>query len=330
MTSGPEAPRGGRMAAIVQEGYGSPDVLHLRQIDRPVLTDDRVLVRVRAASVNAADWHMMGMLPHVIGRFLAGSVPRVRGGDLAGEVEAVGRNVTRFQPGDQVFGAAPGSFAEFAAAREDHLAPRPSNLTFEQAATIPGAGCTALLGLRDRGQVRAGQRVMIYGAGGGVGTFAVQVARALGAHVTAVTRTENLDLVRSIGAGEVVDYTKEDFTRRGERYDVLFDVGGDRSSADCMRVLAPTGKLVLVGAPRGRWAIVSRVLEMMLMPRRSGRRIVFMASVRTETLVALKELAESGKLTPVIDRQYPLSETADALRYLGTGRARGKVVIRIA
>ena len=317
------------MKAIVQEGYGSPNVLHLREIDRPIPSDGRLLVRVRAASVNAADWHLMGLLPHVIGRFLGSSASRVRGGDLAGIVEAVGANVTRFRPGDEVFGVGPGAFAEYAAAREDRLAPKPRNLTFEQAAALPIAGCTALQGLRDKGQVRAGQKVLIYGAGGGVGTYAVEIAKALGAHVTAVTRTENLDLIRSIGADEVVDYTKEDFTRRGQRYDVLFDIGSDRSSADCLRVLSPNGKLVLVGAPRGTWAILSRVLEMTLMPRRGGRRVTFMARAAPEDLVALKDLAEAGKLTPVIDRQYSLSETAEALSYLGTSRVRGKLVIHV-
>jgi NADPH:quinone reductase-like Zn-dependent oxidoreductase len=317
------------MKAIVQEGYGSPDVLHLREIARPIPSDDRLLVRVRAASVNAADWHLMGMLPHVVGRLLGGPASRVRGADLAGLVEAVGGNVTRFKPGDEVFGVGHGAFAEYATAREDRLAPKPRNLTFEQAAAIPIAGCTALQGLRDHGQLQAGQKALIHGAGGGVGTFAVEIAKALGAHVTAVTRTENLELIRSIGADEVIDYTQEDFAGRGQRYDLVLDIGADRSSADCLRVLSPSGKLVLVGAPSGGLAVISRVLEMMLMPRRGGRRVVFMARAAPEDLVALKDLAEAGKLTPVIDRQYPLSETAEALRYLGTRRVRGKLVIKV-
>ncbi len=320
------------MKAIVQERYGSPDGLRLREVERPVAGDGQVLVRVHAASVNAADWHLMHRLPHLIGIFLGIRPSRIRGVDVAGQVEAVGRNVTRFEPGDEVFGGATGSFAEYATAAEDRLAPKPRNLTFEQAAAIPVAGVTALQGLRDKGQVRPGQRVLIYGAGGGVGTFAVQVAKALGAHVTAVTSTGNLELVRSIGADEAIDYTKEDFTARGDRFDVLFDVGADRSFADCRRVLAPNGKLVLAGAPSGSLlAPVKRLLSARAR-RRSGSQatVPFMARVRHHDLVALKELAESGKLCPVIDRQYPLRNVPDALRYLGTRGARGKIVIDVA
>jgi 2-desacetyl-2-hydroxyethyl bacteriochlorophyllide A dehydrogenase len=314
------------MKAIVQDRYGSPDFLELREIDKPVMGDDGVLVRVRAASVNAADWHLMRRLPHLIGRLLGMKRSRVRGGDMAGQVEAVGKDVTRFKPGDEVFGVGFGSFAEYATASEDHLVPKPRNLTFEQAAAIPVAGCTALQGLRDKGQVEAGQKVLIHGAGGGVGTFAVQIAKALGAHVTAVSSARNVDLLRSIGADEVVDYTKEDFTRRGERYDVLFDIGADRSFADCERVLAPNGKLVLVGAPSGLGAVLSRLVK----ARFGRRRISFLARVKHEDLVALKELVEAGKLSPVIDRRYPLSEVGDAVRFVGTGQARGKVVINVA
>jgi NADPH:quinone reductase-like Zn-dependent oxidoreductase len=209
------------MKAIVQNGYGSPDVLELREIDKPVIGDDRVLVRVRGASVNAADWHLMQRLPHFIGMLLGMPSSRVRGGDMAGHVEAVGKNVTRFRPGDEVFGVGIGTFAEYAAALEDRLAPKPRNLTFEQGAAIPVAGCTALQALRDKGQVEAGQRVLIYGAGGGVGTFAVQIAKSLGAHVTAVTSTRNVDLLHSIGADEAIDYTKEDFAKRGQRYGAI-------------------------------------------------------------------------------------------------------------
>jgi NADPH:quinone reductase-like Zn-dependent oxidoreductase len=318
------------MKAIFQAGYGSPDGLELREIEKPVVGDDRVLVRVRAASVNAADWHLMRRLPHLIGMLLRMPRSRVRGGDLAGTVEAVGRNITRLTPGDEVFGAGIGSFAEYATALEDRLAPKPRNLTFEQAAALPIAGCTALQGLRDKGQVTAGQRVLIYGAGGGVGTFAVQIAKALGAHVTAVTSTGNVDLVRSLGADEVVDYTREDFTTRGQRYDVLFDNGADRSYPDCRRVLAPGGKLVLCGAPGSMWAALARMVKMQLTPRGWGQRVGFMAKVRDGDLVALKELVEAGKVSPVIDRQYPLSEVPDAIRYVGTRQARGKVVITVA
>jgi len=317
------------MKAIVQNGYGSPDFLELREIEKPVVGDDRVLVRVRAASVNAADWHLMKRLPHLIGMLLRMPRTSVRGGDLAGHVEAVGKNVTRFKPGDEVFGTGLGTFAEYATAFEDRLAPKPRNLTFEQAAAIPVAGFTALQGLRDKAHVQPRQRVLIYGAGGGVGTFAVQIAKSLGAHVTAVSSTRNVDLVRSIGADEVIDYAKEDFTKRGQRYDVLFDIGANRSLTDCRRVLVPNGTLVLVGAPKGLWAILSRLLKAQLLSRIGNQRIAsFLARVRQEDLVVLKELVEAGKLSPVIDRQYPLSEVPDAIRYVGTRHARGKVVIR--
>jgi NADPH:quinone reductase-like Zn-dependent oxidoreductase len=315
------------MKAVVQERYGSPDGLVFREIERPAVADDRVLVRVRAASVNAADWHMMQRLPQLIGRLIGMPSTRVRGGDMAGQVEAAGRNVTRFKPGDEVFGVGIGSFAEYATAFEDRLAPKPRTLTFGEAAAIPVAGCTALQGLRDKGRVEPGQKVLVYGAGGGVGTFAVQIARALGAHVTAVSSTGNLDLLRSIGAEEVIDYSKEDFTKRGQRYDVLFDLGADRSFAECRRVLAPNGRFVQVGAPAAIWKALLGLVQMQLMPRRDGGPIGLMARVRHDDLVALKDLAEAGKLRPVIDRTYPLSETADALRYVGTRQVRGKVVI---
>ena len=318
------------MKAIVQDRYGSPDGLKLREIAKPFAGETQVLVRVRAASVNAADWHLMQRLPHLIGRMLGMPSSRVRGGDLAGQVEAVGKNVTRFKPGDEVFGVGIGAFAEYATAFEDRLAQKPRNLTFEQAAAIPVAGCSALQGLRDKGQVQAGQSVLIYGAGGGVGTFAVQIAKWLGARVTAVTSTRNVDLMRSIGADQVIDYTREDFTQRGERYEVLFDIGANRSYADWQRVLAPSGKLVLCGAPSGLGAALWSLVKAQLLPRGRSQRIGFLARVRHDDLVVLKELVEAGKLSPVIDRQYPLSGIPDALRYLGTRQARGKVVISVA
>ncbi len=319
------------MKAIVQDGYGSPDVLKLREIDIPAVGDDGVLVKVSAASLNAADSHLMQGLPRLIGRLLSSSRTTVRGFDVAGRVEAVGRNVTRFKTGDEVFGTAHGSCAEYVATSQDRLAPKPRNLTFEQAAALAVAGFTALQGLRDKAHLQPGQRVLIYGAGGGVGTFAVQIAKSLGAHVTAVTSTRNLDLVRSIGADEVIDYTKEDFTKGGQRYDVLFDIGANRSFADCRRVLAPNGVLVLAGAPQGIWAIVTRLVKAQLLSRIGSQHIgSFLTRTKHEDLVALKELAEAGKLSPVIDRRYPLSEVPDAVRYVGTGEARGKVVISVA
>jgi len=315
--------------AIVQDRYGSPDGLQLREITKPVAGNDRVLVRVLAASVNAADWHLMRRLPHLIAILLGKRASRVRGGDMAGIVEAIGKSVTRFKPGDEVFGTGRGTFAEYATASEDHLVGKPRNLTFEQAAAIPGAGCTALQGLRDKANVQPGQRVLVYGAGGGVGTFAVQIAKSLRAHVTAVTSATNVGLVRSIGADEVIDYTTEDFTERGQRYDVLFDIGANRSLADCRRVLTPNGTLLLVGAPTGGWAQLSRVL-MAQLSREGSKRIAYIARIRRDDLVALKQLVEAGRLSPVIDRQYPLREVPEALRYIGTRQARGKVVINVA
>jgi NADPH:quinone reductase-like Zn-dependent oxidoreductase len=315
--------------AIVQNGYGSPDVLELREIDPPVVADDQVLVKVRAASINAFDWGLLRRVSHVIARVIGNPVPRIRGADLAGVVEAYGGEVTRFKPGDEVFGIARGAFAEFAATTEARLAPKPLALTFEQAAAMPVAGCTAIQGLR-RGRIHPGQRVVIYGAGGGTGTFAVQLAKAFGAHVTAVTRTEHAPLLGSIGADHVIDYTQEDFTRRGERYDIIFDIGADRSSADYQRALAPGGRLVFVGAPKRPAAMMARIVEAMLLSRLSRERITFMARVTPGDLLALKELAEAGKLVPVVDRTFELREAREAFRHFGTGRVGGKVVIRIA
>lgn len=316
------------MKAIVQNGYGSPDVLELREVNPPAVADDAVLVRVRAASINAFDWGLLRRTIHVLARLMGNPVPRTRGGDLAGVVEACGRNVSRFKPGDEVFGIGRGAFAEYAATTEARLAPKPRPLTFEQAAAMPVAGCTALQGLL-RAQVQAGQRVLVYGAGGGTGTFAVQIAKALEAEVTAVTRTEHLDLLRSIGADHVLDYTREDFTRRGERYDVVFDIAANRPLADYERILTPNGRLVMVGAPKRLGALLARIVGALILSRR-GRHVMLSARARNEDLVALKELVEAGKVSPVIDRTYPLREVSEALRYFGTGRVGGKIVIRIA
>ena len=317
------------MRAIVQERYGSPDHLALREIDRPAIGDDQVLVAVHAASVNAADWHLMRRLPHLIGRLMGLPRSQVRGTDVAGRVETVGSGVTGFGPGDEVFGAALGGFAEYATSTAGRLAPKPRNLGFEQAAALPVAGCTALQGLRDVARVEAGERVLVYGAGGGVGTYAVQIAAALGARVTAVTGTDKLELLRSLGAEEVVDYTPEDFTRRGPRYDVLFDLGANRSFADCRRLLAPHGRHVIAGAPAGLGAALRQVLAAKLAPRRGTRRVSYMARVNHDDLVALKELAEAGRLTPAIGHRYPLAEVPAAIGLLGTRQARGKVVIAV-
>jgi NADPH:quinone reductase-like Zn-dependent oxidoreductase len=321
------------MRAIIQEGYGSPDVLHLRDIDTPVAADDRVLVRVRAASVNAADCHLLHLpLPARVFFGLRKPKVSIRGFDLSGHVEAVGRSVTRFKPGDEVFGHAHGTFAEYATAREDRLMTKPRRLTFEQASAVPVAGTTALQGLRDKAGVRPGQHVLIYGAGGGVGTFAVQIAKAFGAHVTAVTSTRNLDLVRSLGPDEVIDYTQEDFTRRGKRYDVFFDIAANRSLGECRHVLAPNGTFVAAGAAKaGTGAVLRRVFATFALSRFVSQRIVtFMARVCVEDLAVLKELIESGALTPVIERTYSLSEVPDAMRYVAGGHARAKVVINVS
>ena len=323
------------MKAIVQGRSGSEEVLQLQYIDTPIPADDRVLVKVRAASVNALDWHQVhgGRLVRAIAFLLRQPTIPVRGVDVAGQVEAVGKAVTRLRPGDEVFGTARGSFAEYAIGREDRLVAKPHELTFAQAAAIGVAGVTALQGLRDRGQVKPGQRVLIYGAGGGVGTFAVQIAKALGAHVTAVTSTRNLDLVRSIGPDEIIDYRQEDFTRRGQRYDVVFDVAANRSFADLRRVLSPNGRVVLAGAAKKSWfGVLSRSLTS-LVRSRSGLSpwlVTLLSAVTYEDLVALKELVETGKLRPVIDREYTLSEAPEAIRYLGSGQARAKVVINVS
>lgn len=325
----------GTMRAIIQDGYGSADVLSVREIDKPVLTAGRVLVKVHAASVNALDWHNVhgGLVLRVVGSVMRQKDVPVRGVDLAGRVEAVGPGVTRFAPGDEVFGGAPEAFAEYASAREDSLVMKPEGLSFEHAAAIGVAGRTALQGLRDIAKVKPGQRVLICGAGGGVGTFAVQIAKALGAHVTAVTSPRNLDLVRGLGPDELIDYTQEDFTRRARRYDVIFDVAANRSLSELRRVLAPGGTLVMVGAAKrgGFLGIFARIGAALVRSRLLRQRIVFfMARSSLDDLVVLKELIEAGKVRPVIDRTYPFSEAAEAVRYMGSGQARAKVVITMS
>ena len=323
------------MKAIVREKYGSPDVLELKDIEKPVVDDDSVLVRVRAASINAYDWHMMRGSPSLVRMSEGLRKPKTTamGVDLAGQVEAVGRNVTQFRPGDEVFGARGGALAEYVRGTEkSFLVPKPTGLTFEQAAAVNMAGTTALQGLRDRGRIKPGQRVLINGASGGVGTFAVQIAKAFGAHVTAVCSTRNVDMVRSLGADEIIDYTREDFTRNGQRYDLILDVAANRSLLSCRRVLAPDGTLVIVGAADGRriLPIVARLLAAAVLSRLGSQKMrSFLATNSKEDLMVLKELIEAGKLRPVVDRTYPLSETAEAMRYLETGHARAKVVITV-
>ncbi|MGD0166127.1 MAG: NAD(P)-dependent alcohol dehydrogenase [Gaiellaceae bacterium] len=321
------------MKAIVNSKYGSPDVLKLEEIERPAVDDDSVLIRVRAASVNPYDWHFMRGLPYLF-RLMAGlrgPKQTVRGADFAGQVEAVGKNVTAFRPGDEIFGASDGAFAEYVRSGEQRLAPKPAQLTFEQAAAVPMAGCTALQALRDVGRLQPGQSVLINGAAGGVGTFAVQIAKALAGDVTGVCSSRNLDLVRSIGADQVVDYAAEDFTRSGRRYDLIVDTVGNRSLSELRRAMTPKGTLVLLGGGGGR---LLGPLALLLRARVLSRFVSqalrsFVANLGSEDLIVLKELIEAGKAAPVIDRAYSLSEAPEAIRYLETGHARGKVVITV-
>jgi NADPH:quinone reductase-like Zn-dependent oxidoreductase len=319
------------MKAIVQEGYGSPDaVLRLAEVDRPAVDDDGVLVRVRAASVNALDWRRVRGSPFVLRLSDGLRTPKKPGlgVDTAGHVEEVGRNVTDLRPGDEAFGVGTAAFAEYTTGT--YFVRKPANLTFEQAAALPVAGITALQGLRDKGKVRPGQRVLVHGAGGGVGTFTVMVAKALGAEVTATSRPDKLDLVRSLGADHVIDYTREDFTSGGERYDVIVDVGGNRSLSAYRRALAPGGTLVLAGAGHGASGPIGRFLAASFRSAVLRQRIVaFISKESTEDLLALKELVEAGRVTPVIDRTFPLEDTPEAIRYLESGNAGGKIVITV-
>jgi NADPH:quinone reductase-like Zn-dependent oxidoreductase len=321
------------MKAIVHRRYGSPDVLRLEDIDRPIVDDDGVLVRVRAASVNAFDWHIMRGLPYLVRTSAGVRKPSrvVAGVDLAGQVEAVGRNVTEFRVGDEVFGERGGAFAEYVVGTASNFVPKPANLTFGEAAAVPMAGFTALQALRDKGHVQAGQRVLITGAGGGVGTFAVQLAKAFGAEVTGVCHTTNVEMLRSIGADHVIDYTRDDYTRSAQRYDLLLDIGASRSLVASRRVLGPRGVLVVVGAPAGQWlAPLLRPVAAVVLSRFGRRKLKpFLAERRMVDLVILKELIEAGQVRPVIDRAYPLSETAAAIRRLEAGHVRGKVVITV-
>jgi NADPH:quinone reductase-like Zn-dependent oxidoreductase len=322
------------LKAITYHRYGSPDVLELEEVDEPVVQDDEVLVRIRAASVNPRDWHFMRGLPSIM-RPLALRIPKDGGlgSDVAGQVEAVGKTVTRFRPGDEVFAhVLRGGFAEYTAVPEDVLGLKPANLTFEQAAAVPLAGLTALQGLRDHGRVQPGQKVLIIGASGGVGTFAVQIAKSFGADVTGVCSTRNVDLVRSIGADHVIDYTQEDFTQSGQKHDLIFQLAGTRSPSDCRRALTPKGKLLLSsGESDGRWiGPLDRMIKaVVLSPFVSQRLGAFEAKRSREDLQVLKELIEAGKVSPVIDRTYPLIETPAAMRYLEEGHARGKVLITV-
>jgi len=316
------------MKAIVQNAYGSPAVLELKEIDKPVVKDNGVLVRVHAAALHAGDYFIMRGVPY-LARFAAGwPKPKdyVPGLDLAGHVEAVGKNVTRFQPGDEVFAMCGGACAEYACAPEGRFVLKPANLTFEQAAAVPTSAFAALHGLRDAGRVQPGQKVLINGASGGVGTFAVQIAKSFGAEVTGVCSTKNVNMIRSIGADHVIDYTQEDFTQSGQSYDLILDNVANRSFSDCRRALTPRGTLIPNSGHAGMGYIVKAFVRSAFVLQQ-GR--PFISTPNTEDLVVLKELIETGKVTPVIDRTYRLSETPEALGYVGEGHARGKVVITI-
>jgi NADPH:quinone reductase-like Zn-dependent oxidoreductase len=322
------------MKAIVYHEYGSPDVLRCQEVEKPAPGDDEVLIRVRAASANPLDWHFMRGLPY-FGRMSMGlRTPKAGrlGFDVAGVVEAVGRIATQFKPGDEVFGMCRGAFAECACTPESSLATKPKNVSFEQAAAVPVAAFTVLQAFRCKGQIRPGHKVLVNGASGGVGTLAVQVARFLGADVTGVCSTRNVAMAQSLGAGQVLDYTQQDFTRMGRRYDLIFDSVGNHSLSACLRVLKPGGRYVQVGAPGGggRWmlGLIARALTAPLVSPFVGRKMAIVLAKRNQgDLTLIRELMETGKVTPVIDRRYPLSEVPDAIRYLEEGHARGKVVI---
>ncbi len=323
------------MKAIVYTEYGPPDVLHLKEVERLAPGDNEVLVQVHAASLNAADWHLVRADPFLV-RLMAGGLLKpkhtIPGADVAGRVEAVGREVKEFQPGDEVFGDISacgwGAFAEYTCAREDALVLKPAGMTFEEAAAVPLAALTALQGLRDRGQIQPRQNVLINGASGGVGTFAVQIARSFGAHVTAVCSTRNLDMARSLGADRVIDYTREDFTRKGERYDLIIAANGYHPIWAYRRALSPTGRYVMSGGAMAQMfqAILLGPWISMIGSKRMGH---LTAKPNKQDLLFLKGLLEAGKMRPIIDRRYPLSEVPEALRYLEEGHARGKIVITV-
>ena len=323
------------MRAIVQKEYGSADVLSVAEIDRPVIEADEVLVQVRAAALDRGTWHLMAGLPYalrLLGYGLRAPKTAVPGLDVAGLVVAVGSDVTRFRPGDEVFGIGKGSFAEFAAAREDKLALKPSNLSFEQAAAVPVSGLTALRGLCDVGRLEAGQHVLIIGASGGVGTYAVQIAKALGAEVTGVCSTGKIDLVRSIGADHVIDYTRDDFADGEKQYDLILDIGGNSSLSRLRRALTPRGTLVIAGGEEGgRWiGGVDRQLRALAVSPFVGQRLTTFAPKEHYTVLErLTKLIEDGQLVPVIEQTYPLSDMPKAMRHLAGGRARGKLVITL-
>lgn len=324
------------MQAFVYHKYGTPDDLQLTEIEKPIPSGNQVLVQIRAVSVNALDWHLLTadfFLVRLMGQGFLKPKTSIPGVDIAGVVEAVGEDVSRFQPGDEVFGdiagGGRGGFAEYAAAPEKLLVRKPANLTFEQAAAVPVAAITALQGLRDVGKIQAGQKVLVHGASGGVGTYAVQLAKVFGAEVTAVCSTRNLDQARSLGADHVIDYTKEDFSKNGQQYDLILAANGNRSVFDYQRALGPKGAYVMAGGT------LKQIMQSMtlgpLISQKDGKKLGGVSTSHNQNdLEMLSELLEAGKIVPVIDRVYPFKEAPEALRYLGTGHAQGKVVVKVA
>jgi NADPH:quinone reductase-like Zn-dependent oxidoreductase len=317
------------MKAIVYTRYGPPDVLQFKDVEKPTPKADEVLIKIHAASVNAYDWHFLTADIFLI-RLMGGGLLKPKrpglGADVAGRIEAVGKEIKSFEPGDEVYGMVKGGFAEYACVVENAIALKPTNLSFEEAAAVPMAGITALQSLRDAANVQAGQKVLINGSAGGVGTFALQIAKHFGAEVTGVCSTRNVDQSRSLGADHVIDYTREDFTRSGKKYDLILAANGYHPLSAYKRALAPRGLYLMVGGSRTQ--IFQGMLMGFLMSEKRGRKMRGFGAERSQgDLVVLKELIEAGKIAPVIDRRFPLSEAAEALRYLGTGHARGKVVI---
>jgi NADPH:quinone reductase-like Zn-dependent oxidoreductase len=321
------------MRAALYKGYGPPDVLEIRDVACPIPGADEILIRVRAASVNPADWHVMRGKPYVLRLLFGLRRPKVRPGiDVAGAVEAVGGGVTRFKPGDAVFGVCTGAFAEYACTSTSRVVSKPDSVTFEQAASLPVAALTALQGLRDKGNIQPGHRVLINGASGGVGTFAVQIAKSFGADVTGVCSTRNVEMVRSIGADHVIDYTQQNFTSLGQRYDIIFDCIVNHPLAAYRRVLNPNGICVIPGAPKelSTIGLVGFVIAPWVLSRFVSQKfVVFIAKASAQDLTTIGELLQAGKVTPVIDKRYGLSEVAEAIRYLEEGHARGKVLITL-
>ena len=321
------------MKAIIRTKYGSPDVLQLRETDKPTPSDNQVLVKVQAAAVNPLDWHILRGEPFLVrlmGFGLLNPKHQILGADVAGRVEAVGKDVVQFHVGDEVFGSGMGGFAEYACFREDKLEFKSTAMTFEQVAAVPIAGITALQALRDHGQLQAGQHVLINGASGGVGTFAVQIAKALGAHVTGVCSGRNVEMVRSIGAEHVIDYTKECFWQSGKEYDLIVDNAAFHSIPKALRVLKPSGIYVLVGGSSSTASILKSLVLNPLIAKMKGRKVVsFIANVKKSDLTRLKEFLEAGNIVPVIGRKYSLSDTPQAIRYVEEGHAQGKVIINV-